>query len=176
VTLTLNSATTVVTTATGLCAPGSVPILIPATANAATEFGAGTWYISSVGARHVHDYARQLGHGDPDILLCHPRLTYCVDPKGRSSDLAAGKRPDPRRDRANGLSEFADIEKDVLSGDQLLWLAISDHIEAAATTHLIKTSGKPVCVIYGLLGSQRERWLPLSPKIENYAKAKAPSA
>jgi len=49
VTLTLNSATTVVTTRTGTCAPGSVPSLIPTTANAATEFGAGTWYISSVG-------------------------------------------------------------------------------------------------------------------------------
>ena len=33
------------------------------------------------------------------------------------------------------LSEFADIENAVLSGDQLLWLAISDHVEAAATTH-----------------------------------------
>lgn len=49
VTLTQNSATTDVTTRTGTCAPGSVPILIPTTANAATEFGAGTWYISSVG-------------------------------------------------------------------------------------------------------------------------------
>jgi hypothetical protein len=49
VTLATGSATTVVTTATGICAPGSVPILIPTTANAATEFGAGTWYISSVG-------------------------------------------------------------------------------------------------------------------------------
>ena len=49
VTLTENSATTVVTTRTGTCASGSVPILIPTTANAATEFGAGTWYISSVG-------------------------------------------------------------------------------------------------------------------------------
>lgn len=49
VTLATGSATTVVTTLTGICAPGSVPILIPTTANAATEFGAGTWYISSVG-------------------------------------------------------------------------------------------------------------------------------
>jgi hypothetical protein len=49
VTLTLNSATTVVTTRTGTCAPGSVPILIPTTANAATEFGAGSLHISSVG-------------------------------------------------------------------------------------------------------------------------------
>lgn len=49
VTLTENSATTVVTTKTGTCAPGSVPILVPTTANAATEYGAGTFHISSVG-------------------------------------------------------------------------------------------------------------------------------
>lgn len=49
VTLTTGSATTVVTTATGTCAPGSVPRLVPTTANAATEYGAGAWYISSVG-------------------------------------------------------------------------------------------------------------------------------
>lgn len=49
VTLTINVGSTVVTTKTGTCAPGSVPILIPTTASAATEFGAGTWYISAVG-------------------------------------------------------------------------------------------------------------------------------
>jgi len=49
ITLTINSATTVVTTPTGICAPGSKINLTPTTANAATEFGAGTWYISSVG-------------------------------------------------------------------------------------------------------------------------------
>lgn len=49
VTLTQNSATTVVTTRTGTCSTGSVPILVPTTANAATEFGAGSLYISSVG-------------------------------------------------------------------------------------------------------------------------------
>lgn len=70
-----------------------------------------------------------------------------------------------------GLSEFADIEYDVLSGDQLLWLAISDHIEAAATTHLIRTGGSLVLVITACSGSQRERWLPLLAKIEKYAKA-----
>lgn len=49
VTLALNVATTTVNTIAGLCAPASVPILIPTTANAAVEFGAGTWFISSVG-------------------------------------------------------------------------------------------------------------------------------
>ncbi len=49
VTLVTGAATTVVNTPTGICAPGSVPILIPITANAAAEFGAGAWYISPVG-------------------------------------------------------------------------------------------------------------------------------
>jgi hypothetical protein len=64
------------------------------------------------------------------------------------------------------LSDFADIEKDVLSGDQLLWLAVSDHIEAAATTHLSRN----VCTLTACSGHQRERWLPLFKKIEKYAK------
>lgn len=65
-----------------------------------------------------------------------------------------------------GLSEFADIEKDVLAGNQLLWLAISDHIEAAATTHL----SRGVCTLTACSGHQRERWLPLFATIEKYAK------
>lgn len=50
VTLTTGAATTVVTpTQKGTIAPGSTIIMTPTTANAATEFGAGTWYISSIG-------------------------------------------------------------------------------------------------------------------------------
>lgn len=49
VTLTINSATTVVTTATGICAPGSVPNFEPTTANAAAERASGNMYLSSVG-------------------------------------------------------------------------------------------------------------------------------
>ncbi len=46
VTLTVSSATTTVIDRN--CAAGSVPILTPTTANAGTEFGAGSWYISAV--------------------------------------------------------------------------------------------------------------------------------
>lgn len=46
VTLATGAATTVV--ADENCAEGSVPILVPTTANAATEFGAGTLRISAV--------------------------------------------------------------------------------------------------------------------------------
>lgn len=65
-----------------------------------------------------------------------------------------------------GLSDFADIEQDVLEGRSLLWLAISDHIEAAAVTHLSRN----VCTLVACSGHQRERWLPLFSKIEKYAK------
>lgn len=46
VTLTVSVATTVVSDAN--CAVGSVPILVPTTANAAAEVGNGTMYISAV--------------------------------------------------------------------------------------------------------------------------------
>jgi len=46
ITLTINVTTTVVTNS--CCAAGSTPILTPTTANAATELGNGTMYVSAV--------------------------------------------------------------------------------------------------------------------------------
>jgi hypothetical protein len=97
-----------------------------------------------------------------DLVCVNPANVSQIWPQARALIRSAIEKTD--------LSDFADIERDVLSGDQLLWLAISDHIEAVATTHLIKTSGKPVLVITGCSGSQRERWLPLLATIEKYAK------
>lgn len=49
VTLTVSAATTVVTpTQSGMIAPGSTVLLTPTTANAATEVGNGTMYVSTV--------------------------------------------------------------------------------------------------------------------------------
>ncbi len=90
----------------------------------------------------------------------------CVDPKEIFPIWQyAGPMIRAAIERTN-LSDFADIEKDVLSGNQLLWLAISDHIEAAATTHLSRN----VCTLTACSGHQRERWLPLFARIEKYAK------
>jgi len=49
VTLATGTATTVVTTQTGICASGSTVNLTPTTANAAAELGNGTMYVSAVG-------------------------------------------------------------------------------------------------------------------------------
>lgn len=93
-----------------------------------------------------------------DLLCVNPANVQETWPLARDLIRAAIER--------TRLSEFADIEKAVLSGDQLLWLAISDHVEAAATTHL--SAG--VCTLTACSGHQRERWLPLFAKIEKYAK------
>jgi len=98
-----------------------------------------------------------------DLLCVDPKNVHQIWPQARELIRAAIEQTD--------LSEFADIEYDVLSGDQLLWLAISDHIEAAATTHLIKTRGRPVLILTACSGYQRERWLPLLSRIEHYARA-----
>lgn len=90
----------------------------------------------------------------------------CVDPKEVTLVWEyAGGMIRAAIERTN-LSDFADIEKDVLEGNQLLWLAISDRIEAAATTHL----SRKVCTLTACSGHQRERWLPLFARIEKYAK------
>lgn len=90
----------------------------------------------------------------------------CVDPE-KIFDVWPHVRPLIKAAiDATGLSDFNDIESDVLSGDQLLWMAVSDHIEAAATTHLSRN----VCVLTACSGHHRERWLPLFAKIEKYAK------
>jgi hypothetical protein len=91
----------------------------------------------------------------------------CVDPE-KIFDFWPHARPLIKAAiDATNLSDFADIETDVLDGKQLLWLAWSDHIEAAATTHL----ARGVCTITACSGHQMERWLPLRLRIENYAKA-----
>jgi hypothetical protein len=65
------------------------------------------------------------------------------------------------------LSDFEHVARDVLDGRQLVWIAWNgEYIEAAATTQLC---GK-TCVLTACAGHQRERWLPLFKKIEDYAE------
>jgi hypothetical protein len=93
-----------------------------------------------------------------DLLCVNPAEVQAVWPLARDLVKAAIER--------TKLSDFADIEKAVLEGKHLLWLAISDRVEAAATTSLMP----PVCTLVACSGHQRERWLPLFSRIEKYAK------
>lgn len=91
----------------------------------------------------------------------------CVDPKRIDEVWPHAKHLIRCAIEATGLSQFEDIEREVLDGKQLLWLAWNGtSIEAAATTQLIR----PVCVLTACSGHQRERWLPLFERIENYAQ------
>lgn len=98
-----------------------------------------------------------------DLVCVNPKNILQIWPQARHLIKSAIEQ--------TGLSEFADIEHAVLCGDQLLWLALSDHVDAAATTHLIRTSGKPVLIITACAGDHMERWLPLRQRVESYAKA-----
>ena len=97
-----------------------------------------------------------------DLVCVDPARVTQIWPIARHLIRSAIDRTD--------LSEFADIEAEVLAGQQLLWLAWSGQIEAAATTHLIKTRDRPVLVLTACGGHDRERWLPLLTKIEDYAR------
>ncbi|QOG22041.1 hypothetical protein [Bradyrhizobium sp. SEMIA] len=71
-----------------------------------------------------------------------------------------------------GLSAFAAIERDILDGTSLLWVAWSGStIEAVASTSLEQTEAGKVCVITACAGVGIARWLSLIGGIEAYAEA-----
>ncbi len=66
-----------------------------------------------------------------------------------------------------GLTKFGDVEKDVLAGHSLLWLAYQDPIvHAAATTQLVNG----VCEIVACGGENLSQFLPLLTDLEQYAR------
>jgi hypothetical protein len=70
-----------------------------------------------------------------------------------------------------GLGDFAQQEREILSGLQLLWLASDGQtIEAAATTQLVNENGRKICVLVACGGKDRARWLPLLDGIEDFAR------
>lgn len=71
-----------------------------------------------------------------------------------------------------GLSAFATIERDILGGVSLLWVAWNGQaIEAAASTSLQQTEAGKVCVITACAGFGLTRWVSLIRGIEAYAQA-----
>ncbi|WP_340672461.1 hypothetical protein [Bradyrhizobium ottawaense] len=70
-----------------------------------------------------------------------------------------------------GLSAFAAIECDILTGRSLLWVAWNGAvIGAVASTSLQQTDAGKVCVITACAGTDMTRWLPLIRGIEAYAQ------
>lgn len=72
----------------------------------------------------------------------------------------------------NDLSHTEALERDVLSGKGVLWLASTNSkIEAAAVTVLTRTDRNLVCVITACGGGSMRRWLHMLSAIEEWAKS-----
>jgi hypothetical protein len=79
--------------------------------------------------------------------------------------------------RKGRISDFADVERAVLAGTQLLWVAAdSAAIWAAATTELTHANGEKLCTIVACGGRHRARWLPLKKELEKFAQAEGCAA
>lgn len=107
-------------------------------------------------------------------MRCSAELA-CVDPEHVRTIWPIVAPRLRRAIRRTGLSAFADIERDVLAGRALLWLALSGAsgaatINAVAATRLELTETGMVCVITACEGQTMARWLPLISGIETYAK------
>ena len=109
--------------------------------------------------------ANPADNGPPCRLVCiDPAVVRLFWP--HAHDLIA------RAIMRGGISRFADVERDVLSGAALLWLAWDGQaIAAAAVTQLAATDLGKVCIIVACAGQQMRRWLPLIATVEDYARA-----
>jgi hypothetical protein len=74
--------------------------------------------------------------------------------------------------RKGRLTNYADVERAVLDGGALLWIAWNgETIKAAAVTELSAANGERFCTIVACGGSDRGQWLPLIANLERYARA-----
>lgn len=96
----------------------------------------------------------------------------CIDPEHVRSIWPLTAPLLRRATVETGLSAFATIERDILVGTSLLWVAWNGSvIEAAASTSLQQTDAGKVCIITACAGTGMKRWLPLIRGIEAYAQA-----
>ena len=73
--------------------------------------------------------------------------------------------------RRGRITDFAVVDRAVLSGNALLWIACDGgRIHAAAVTELSAVAGERFCTITACGGSGRAQWLPLIAELEDYAR------
>lgn len=73
-------------------------------------------------------------------------------------------------EKGSGGGEFRVLEKNILSGDALLWLAIRDEPIAACVTELIVTDEGKKCLISALQGDGMGDWGQHLARIEEFAR------
>jgi hypothetical protein len=73
-----------------------------------------------------------------------------------------------------GMGRFADVERDVLSADAYLWVAIdAGAVLAAAVTKVTQDNDHRVCTIVACGGRDFARWGGLIAGLEDYARAES---
>jgi hypothetical protein len=91
--------------------------------------------------------------------------------------------------RKGRLTNYVDVERDVLAGGALVWIAWNgENIKAAAVTEIASANGERFCTIVAC-GAQtslrslrkldcddRRQWLPLIAGLESYARAEGCAA
>jgi hypothetical protein len=95
----------------------------------------------------------------------------CVDPKRVAEFWPHVYRWIHRAIQRGGLGRFADVERDVLEGHALLWLAWDgETILCATVTKLVISDVDKVCLILACGGGSVRRWIALIERIEGYAR------
>src|SRR5262245_47838496 len=113
-----------------------------------------------------------LARDDSIQLICiPPARVHEFWPHARALIKAAMEKGD--------INPFAGVERAVLAGGALLWLAWDADarvIAAACVSELQVVGARKLCVIVACGGHGMHRWLPLLAPIEEYARAEGCSA
>lgn len=96
----------------------------------------------------------------------------CVDPKRVAEFWPHVYRWIHDAIQRGGLGRFADVERDVLEGYALLWLAWDGKkILCATVTKIVTSDVDKACLIVACGGGSVRRWIALIASIEGYARA-----
>ena len=92
-------------------------------------------------------------------------MSVCVDPK-RIDEVWPHFKHLIEKAVKRGTSEFEGLEREVINGHSLLWLAYDGTVHAAAVTKLYDG----VCEITACAGSNLKSFLPLIKDLEAFAR------
>jgi hypothetical protein len=96
----------------------------------------------------------------------------CVDPAQVAKIWPHASHLIRRAMARGGMGRFEDVERDVLSANAYLWLAIeSGSVLAAAVTQVTQRKNDRLCTIVACGGHDWERWGALIAGLETYARA-----
>jgi hypothetical protein len=97
---------------------------------------------------------------------------YCVDPAQVESIWPHVAHFIRRAMERGGMGRFADVERDVLTANAYLWVAIeAGAVLAAAVTQVTQQDDQRLCTIVACGGRDFARWGGRIAGLEDYARA-----